>query len=81
MKSMVKWNISARFKRYDAKAMMELAKMGGFPSLAKAWFLNVRAVGYLLQRRINWQRRWIDKNKAPRPKGYGFSETIESIRF
>src|SRR5918992_2323765 len=35
--------ISARFKRYDAKAMMELAKQGGFPSWqAKAWFLNVR---------------------------------------
>lgn len=76
-------NISARFKRYDAKAMMELAKMGGFPSWqAKAWFLNVRKRKGLLASAENKLATAVEliKTKHPDQKVMVFSETIESIR-
>ena len=67
--------ISARFKRYDANAMMELAKQGGFPSWqAKAWFLNVRKRKALLasaEKQVHNGNR-TDKDEAPQPKGDGF---------
>jgi superfamily II DNA or RNA helicase len=76
-------NISARFKRYDAKAMMELAKMGGFPSWqAKAWFINVRKRKGLLASAENKLATAVEliKTKHPDQKVMVFSETIESIR-
>jgi superfamily II DNA or RNA helicase len=75
--------ISARFKRYDAKAMMELAKHGGFPSWqAKAWFLNVRKRKALLASAENKLATAIEliKTKHPTQKVMVFSETLESIR-
>jgi superfamily II DNA or RNA helicase len=75
--------ISARFKRYDAKAMMELAKQGGFPSWqAKAWFLNVRKRKALLASAENKLTTTIEliKTKHPNQKVMVFSETLESIR-
>ncbi len=75
--------ISARFKRYDAKAMMELAKQGGFPSWqAKAWFLNVRKRKALLASAENKLATAIEliKTKHPNQKVMVFSETLESIR-
>jgi superfamily II DNA or RNA helicase len=75
--------ISARFKRYDAKAMMELAKQGGFPSWqAKAWFLNVRKRKGLLASAENKLAMAVEliKTKHPNQKVMVFSETLESIR-
>ncbi|MDP8903046.1 MAG: DEAD/DEAH box helicase [Thermoproteota archaeon] len=75
--------ISARFKRYDADAMMELAKQGGFPSWqAKAWFLNVRKRKGLLASAENKLATAIEliKTKHPNQKVMVFSETLESIR-
>jgi superfamily II DNA or RNA helicase len=75
--------ISARFKRYDAKAMMELAKQGGFPSWqAKAWFLNVRKRKGLLASAENKLATAVEliKTKHPNQKIMVFSETLESIR-
>jgi superfamily II DNA or RNA helicase len=75
--------ISARFKRYDAKAMMELAKQGGFPSWqAKAWFLNVRKRKGLLASAENKLAAAVEliKTKHPNQKVMVFSETLESIR-
>ena len=75
--------ISARFKRYDAKAMMELAKHGGFPSWqAKAWFLNVRKRKALLASAENKLATAVEliKTKHPTQKVMVFSETLESIR-
>ncbi len=75
--------ISARFKRYDAKAMMELAKQGGFPSWqAKAWFLNVKNRKALLASAENKLATAVDliKTKHPGQKIMVFSETLESIR-
>ncbi len=75
--------ISARFKRYDAEAMMELAKQGGFPSWqAKAWFLNVRKRKGLLASAENKLAMAVEliKTKHPNQKIMVFSETLESIR-
>jgi superfamily II DNA or RNA helicase len=75
--------ISARFKRYDADAMMELAKQGGFPSWqAKAWFLNVRKRKGLLASAENKLATAVEliKTKHPNQKVMVFSETLESIR-
>ncbi len=75
--------ISARFKRYDAKAMKELAKRGGFPSWqARAWFLNVRKRKALLASVENKLAMAIEliKIKHPNQKVMVFSETLESIR-
>jgi superfamily II DNA or RNA helicase len=75
--------ISARFKRYDAKAMVELAKQGGFPSWqAKAWFLNVRKRKRLLASAENKLATALEliKTKHPNQKIMVFSETLESIR-
>jgi superfamily II DNA or RNA helicase len=75
--------ISARFKRYDANAMMELAKQGGFPSWqAKAWFLNVRKRKALLASAENKLATAIEliKTRHPNQKVMVFSETLESIR-
>jgi superfamily II DNA or RNA helicase len=75
--------ISLRFKRYDAKAMMELAKQGGFPSWqAKAWFSNVRKRKALLASAENKLSSAVEliKIKHPNQKIMVFSETVESIR-
>ena len=75
--------ISARFKRYDAEAMMKLAKQGGFPSWqAKAWFLNVRKRKGLLASAENKLATAVEliKTKHPNQKVMVFSETLESIR-
>jgi superfamily II DNA or RNA helicase len=75
--------ISARFKRYDAEAMMELAKQGGFPSWqAKAWFLNVRKRKGLLASAENKLATAVEliRTKHPAQKVMVFSETLESIR-
>jgi superfamily II DNA or RNA helicase len=75
--------ISARFKRYDAEAMTELAKQGGFPSWqAKAWFLNVRKRKGLLASAENKLATAVEliKTKHPNQKVMVFSETLESIR-
>jgi superfamily II DNA or RNA helicase len=75
--------ISARFKRYDAQAMMELAKRGGFPSWqAKAWFSNVRKRKGLLASAENKLAAAVEliKIKHPSQKVMVFSETLESIR-
>jgi superfamily II DNA or RNA helicase len=75
--------ISARFKRYDAEAMTELAKQGGFPSWqAKAWFLNVRNRKGLLASAENKLATAVEliKTKHPNQKVMVFSETLESIR-
>jgi superfamily II DNA or RNA helicase len=75
--------ISARFKRYDAQAMLELAKQGGFPSWqAKAWFSNVRKRKVLLASADNKLAAAVEliKIKHPNQKVMVFSETLESIR-
>jgi superfamily II DNA or RNA helicase len=75
--------ISARFKRYNAKAMMELAKQGGFPSWqARAWFLNVRKRKGLLASAENKLAAAVEliKTKHPNQKVMVFSETLDSIR-
>ena len=75
--------ISSRFKRYDANAMMELAKQGGFPSWqAKAWFSNVRKRKALLASTENKLSAAIEliKVRHPNQKIMVFSETLESIR-
>jgi superfamily II DNA or RNA helicase len=75
--------ISARFKRYNAEAMMELAKQGGFPSWqAKAWFLNVRKRKRLLASAENKIATAVEliMTKHPSQKVMVFSETLESIR-
>jgi superfamily II DNA or RNA helicase len=75
--------ISARFKRYNAEAMMELAKQGGFPSWqAKAWFLNVRKRKGLLASAENKLATAVEliRTKHPTQKVMVFSETLESIR-
>jgi superfamily II DNA or RNA helicase len=75
--------ISARFKRYDAKAMMELARQGGFPSWqAKAWFSNVRKRKGLLASAENKVAAAMQliKTEHPNQKVMVFSETLESIR-
>jgi superfamily II DNA or RNA helicase len=74
--------ISARFKRYDAKAMMELTRQGGFPSWqARAWFLNVRKRNALLASAENKLATAIEliKTKHPNQKVMVFSETLDSI--
>ncbi len=75
--------ISARFKRYDANAMIQLAKQGGFPSWqAKAWFSNVRKRKALLASADNKLAAAVEliKIKHPDQKVMVFSETLESIR-
>ena len=75
--------ISTRFKRYNAEAMMELAKQGGFPSWqAKAWFLNVRKRKGLLASAENKLATAVEliRTKHPTQKVMVFSETLESIR-
>jgi superfamily II DNA or RNA helicase len=75
--------ISGRFKRYDVRAMMELAKHGGFPSWqAKAWFSNVRKRKALLASAQNKLAAAVElvKTDHPNQKIMIFSETLESIR-
>ena len=75
--------ISARFKRYDAKAMMELTKQGGFPSWqAKAWFSNVRKRKGLLASAENKLAAAAELIgiEHPNQKIMVFSETLESIQ-
>jgi len=75
--------ISGRFKRYDANAMIQLAKLGGFPSWqAKAWFSNVRKRKGLLASAENKLAAAVEliKIKHPNQKVMVFSETLESIR-
>jgi superfamily II DNA or RNA helicase len=75
--------ISARFKRYDAEAMMELVRQGGFPSWqAKAWFLNVRKRKGLLASAESKLAAAVEliKTKHTNQKIMVFSETLESIR-
>jgi superfamily II DNA or RNA helicase len=78
--------ISARFKRYDPKAMMELLRKsggGGFPRWqARAWFLNVRKRKSLLASAENKLATAVEliKTKHSNQKIMVFSETLESIR-
>jgi superfamily II DNA or RNA helicase len=78
--------ISARFKRYDPKAMMELLRKsggGGFPRWqARAWFLNVRKRKSLLASADNKLATAVEliKIKHSNQKIMVFSETLESIR-
>jgi superfamily II DNA or RNA helicase len=77
--------ISARFKRYDPKAMMELLTKsgGGFPRWqARAWFLNVRKRKSLLASAENKLATAVEliKTKHPKQKIMVFSETLESVR-
>ena len=77
--------ISARFKRYDPKAMMELLKSGGggFPRWqARAWFLNVRKRKSLLASAENKLATTVEliKENHQQQKIMVFSETLESIR-
>jgi superfamily II DNA or RNA helicase len=78
--------ISARFKKYDPKAMMELLKKSGgsgFPRWqARAWFLNVRKRKSLLASAENKLATAVEliKRKHPDQKIMVFSETLESIR-
>jgi superfamily II DNA or RNA helicase len=79
--------ISARFKRYDPNAMMELLKKsgggGGFPTWqARAWFLNVRKRKSLLasaEKKLATTVELIKENHHQQ-KIMVFSETLESIR-
>jgi superfamily II DNA or RNA helicase len=76
-------SISARFKRYDAQAMIELSRQGGFPSWqAKAWFSNVRKRKALLASADNKLAAAVEliKIKHPNQKVMVFSETLESLR-
>src|SRR5919108_1454146 len=78
--------ISARFKRYDPNAMMELLKKpggGGFPRWqARAWFLNVRKRKSLLASAENKLATTVEliKENHHQQKIMVFSETLESIR-
>lgn len=77
--------ISARFKRYDPKAMMELLRKsgGGFQRWqARAWFLNVRKRKSLLASAHNKLANAVEliKTKHSNQKIMVFSETLESIR-
>jgi len=75
--------ISARFKRYEAKAMMALVKQGGFPSWqARAWFSNVRKRKALLASAENKLSAAVEliKMEHPNQRIMVFSETLESIR-
>jgi superfamily II DNA or RNA helicase len=78
--------ISARFKRYDPNAMMELLKRsggGGFPRWqARAWFLNVRKRKSLLASAENKLATTVEliKENHHQQKIMVFSETLESIR-
>src|ERR671919_106961 len=77
--------ISARFKRYDPKAMMELLKSGGggFPRWqARAWFQNVRKRKSLLASSENKLAMAVEliKTRHFNQKIMVFSETLESIR-
>ncbi|HKU49948.1 MAG TPA: DEAD/DEAH box helicase [Nitrososphaera sp.] len=75
--------ISGRFKRYNAKGMMELARQGGFPSWqARAWFLNVRRRKALLACAENKLARAAEviMKEHPGEKVMVFSETLESVR-
>src|SRR5919109_1621173 len=79
--------ISARFKRYDPNAMMELLKKSGggagFPRWqARAWFLNVRKRKSLLASAENKLATTVEliKENHHQQKIMVFSETLESIR-
>jgi superfamily II DNA or RNA helicase len=79
--------ISARLKRYDPNAMMELLKKsgggGGFPRWqARAWFLNVRKRKSLLASAENKLATTVEliKENHHQQKIMVFSETLESIR-
>ena len=77
--------ISARFKRYDPQAMMELLRNSrvGFPRWqARAWFLNVRKRKSLLASAENKLAIAAEliKTKHPNQKVMVFSETLQSIR-
>ncbi len=76
-------NISKRFKRYYAEAMMELMKQDGFPRWqARAWFLNVRKRKQLLASSENKLSAAVEliTRKHPGQKIMVFSETLESVR-
>jgi superfamily II DNA or RNA helicase len=76
-------NISKRFNRFRAEDMMELIKVGGFPSWqAKAWFLNVKKRKQLLASSENKLLAALDLIMAKHPdqKVMVFSETLESVR-
>lgn len=76
-------SISARFKRYDARAMMELAMQEGLPGWqARAWFVNVRKRKKLLASAENKLAKAVEliRTKHPDQKVMVFSETLESIR-
>lgn len=75
-------NISNKFKRYDANAMTNLLKRGGFASgMAKAWFSNVRKRKLLLSGSENKLYEAVNTiKKFPNERIMVFSETIESIQ-
>ena len=76
-------SISKRFKRFDAKGMMELMKQNGFPRWqANAWFSNVRKRKQLLAASENKLAAAVKliAEKHPRQKVMIFSETLESVR-
>jgi superfamily II DNA or RNA helicase len=76
-------NISKRFNRFRAEEMMELIKVGGFPSWqAKAWFLNVKKRKQLLASSENKLLAALDLIMAKHPdqKVMVFSETLDSVR-
>jgi superfamily II DNA or RNA helicase len=75
-------NISARFKRYDAKSMSMLLKKGGFAAgMAKAWFSNIRKRKLLLSCANTKLSAVVDLivDKHPNQKVMVFSETLDSI--
>lgn len=76
-------NISRRFKRYDSQSMLQLLRMGGFPSWqARAWFLNVRKRKSLLASADDKLATAVEliANKHRGQKIMVFSETLESVR-
>lgn len=76
-------NISARFKRYDAKQMMQLMKENGFPRWqARAWFLNVAKRKNLLASAECKLASAVEliKIRHPNQKIMVFSETLESLQ-
>jgi superfamily II DNA or RNA helicase len=76
-------NISKRLNTYDAKGMMVLMKLDGFPRWqARAWFLNVKKRKQLLASSDDKLKAALDliTDKHSGQKVMVFSETLESIR-
>lgn len=76
-------NISKRFKRFDARDMMELMKHDGFPRWqAKAWFSNVRKRKQMLASSANKLAVAVEliTEKHSGQKVMVFSETLESVK-